>query len=353
MERYAHGGGHDPDKIRYDFSVNINPLGLPAGVRQILCEQTDAFCTYPDPFCVHLREVLAQKHRVSAERIVCGNGAIELLYKLLAVKRPKQVLIPVPTFVEYEKAVREQGGQVHYYDMPQPFILTEQVLDHITEKMDMMILCIPNNPTGAVPDICLLEAVVRRCALCNVFLLIDACFLDFVQNDALKQYVKQAAETYANVVVLRAFTKFYAMAGLRLGYMISSDTQLIRQVMEYGPCWNVSVPAQLAGIEALQDSLYAQQTGEWLRAERSYMLSNLRKLPVRVYDSEANYILFYTETLLTEALAQYQIAVRSCENYRGLGKYYYRTAVRIHEDNERLITALRQILNSDRQERKE
>lgn len=347
MKKYEHGGSVDKNKIQYDFSVNVNPMGLPESVSQVLQEQIHAFTCYPDPHCIALRTAIAEHEHIKASQVVCGNGAAELIYKLLAVKKPKRVLIPAPAFVEYEKAVLECGGQVVYYDMPEPFVLTEDIIPVLTQQdIDMIILCSPNNPTGQLIEAGLLQRIKDVCIEYDVILLLDACFMGFV-NAQLPQSI---ITTSKQVVILKAFTKLYAMAGLRLGYMLCRDAALLDEVQTYGPCWNVSVPAQLAGLAALKETSYVEETKKLIEEERTYLENTLGALGVRVYPSHANFILFYCKTPIMAGLRQAGIAIRSCENYRGLGKGYYRIAVRSHAENVFLIEALTRILENKNEE---
>lgn len=341
MKRYEHGGHIDPDIIQYDFSANLNPMGLPESVRQVLKHKTDAFSRYPDPDCVRLREAIARHENVSPSQVVCGNGAAELIYKLLAVKRPKRVLIPAPTFVEYEKAVAECGGEVVYYDMPEPFGLTEDIIPVVAKQnIDMVILCSPNNPTGQLIPLKLLCQIIEVCIQYDVTLLLDACFYGFVREEMPQQEMIK----YKQMVIVKAFTKLYAMAGLRLGYILCQDESLAERIGNYGPCWNVSVPAQLAGVAALKESAYVEETKCLIERERIFLEHALRKLGFRVYPSQANFILFYCRKPIMDGLRQAGIAIRCCENYRGLSGDYYRIAVRCHEENVVLIEALKKIV---------
>ncbi len=341
MDKYEHGGNADKNIIQYDFSANINPLGLPKGVRQVLCERVDAFTAYPDPYCAALREAIGRKECVDTAQVACGNGAVELIYKLLAVKRPERVLIPVPAFVEYEKAVSECGGQAVFFDMPEPFILTEDILPVLSEQcIDMVIICTPNNPTGQLiaPD--LLQQIVDICVKQNIMLLIDACFMGFVDEAEQLEIHSDSNQ----VVILKAFTKLYAMAGLRLGYLLCKDTRLVERLQRFGPSWSVSVPAQLAGMAALGESSYVKQTKQLVAEERKYLEEALLAFHLQVYPSQANFILFYSDIPLADKLRGMGIAVRCCENYRGLGAGYYRIAVRSHQENVLFVQSLREIL---------
>ncbi|MDE5966920.1 MAG: aminotransferase class I/II-fold pyridoxal phosphate-dependent enzyme [Lachnospiraceae bacterium] len=335
MERYGHGGDIYSREIIYDFSASINPLGLPDGVRQALTEGMAQYEKYPDPRCRALVQAISDEENVPEEYVVCGNGASELLYKLLQVKRPKRVLLASPCFVEYEKAVIECGADVCYYErkQEQQLRLDEGILSYISDRkknrVDMVILCSPNNPNGDVIAPGLMSQIINRCIEYGITLVIDQCFIGFVDMDVYPQY--------DNIIVLKAFTKLYAMAGLRLGYMLSSDTEMNQKIWQTGQCWSVSVPAQLAGLAALKEKSYVEQTRKVIRKERMWLAEMLSEIGLKVYPSEANFLLVYSQLALADALEKKGIAIRDCSNFKELGEGYYRIAVRGHAENAVLV----------------
>lgn len=379
MERYGHGGDIDSRKITYDFSASINPLGLPDGVRQALAEGIAQYEKYPDPRCRALVQAISNEENVPEDYVVCGNGASELLYKLLQVKRPKRVLLAAPCFVEYEKAVIECGGDVCYYErkQEQQLCLDEEILGCLSGKkenrVDMVILCSPNNPNGDVVAPDLMSQIINQCTAHGITLVIDQCFIGFCEfeksgdsriistgkNVTVSQCQSGRVMTgvgrppkenpfiiypqYDNIIVLKAFTKLYAMAGLRLGYLLCSDTAMNQKIRQTGQCWNVSVPAQLAGIAALKEKSYVEQTKRVIRRERTWLAGMLLELGLRVYPSEANFLLVYSPLALADALEKKGIAIRDCGNFKGLGEGYYRIAVRGHEENVVLVREIENI----------
>ncbi len=352
MEPYAHGGDVYSEKITYDFSANINPFGMPASVKKVLREQVDLYANYPDPQCRELKCALAEHEGVPTSHIVCGNGASELLYQVIEKKQPKRVLLPVPSFVEYEKAVLEAGAEILYYRRkPETgFKLGEDLLtflsgaEHVGDTknlpVDMVILCNPNNPDGALISPAFMVRILNCCECAGITLVVDECFLDFTGQ----YYSHRVQPEQKNVIILKAFTKIYAMAGLRLGYVLCADTVFNEELAQMGQCWNVSVPAQLAGVAALGEQMYVTQTRSLIETERLWLSGHLRELGFRVFPSAANFILFYSEIELSDALRKFGIGIRDCANYHGLGEGYYRIAVRTHEENKILIDTIEHIL---------
>ena len=201
----------------------------------------------------------------------------------------------------------------------------------------MIFLCNPNNPTGQLVPKDILKAVAEKCLENNIILVCDECFLTFVtdgKSKSTRQFINK------NVVILNAFTKIYSMAGLRLGYALFGSAELTKSVQKTGQYWSVSTPAQIAGIAALNEKNYIEKTVHLINKERDFLTAELQKFGFRVFKSEANFILFRCDMPLDELLLREKIAIRNCGNYEGLSDGYFRIAVRNHEENAMLITAI-------------
>lgn len=357
MKRYEHGGNTDPEQIRYDFSANINPLGMPTAVRQAVIQSADDCIRYPDPQCLALGKALAGEHGVSPQQIVCGNGAADLIYRLAAALRPKKALLSAPTFSEYEKALAENGCGIRFIELKEAedFRYPDTLPDAVTNDIDLVMLCSPNNPTGTTIAPALLEKLVLRCIKLGIALAVDECFLPFVNGEMEKSMVPYLKKYPGNgLYVLRAFTKLYAMPGLRLGYLICGSAEQAQAVRNRGQSWSVSVPAQAAGLAALKEAGYAAGTAEYVERQRAYLSGELDRLGLKVYPAEANFLLFRhmqapewrAKGMLSFAdrMQRHGIAVRRCENFRGLGPDYYRIAVRTEEENREFIRQTEWIL---------
>ena len=207
------------------------------------------------------------------------------------------------------------------------------------------MLCNPNNPTGQPADGELLRRILKKCADCKITLLVDECFVPFL-DEPEAHTLKGELAAHRNLIILRAFTKLYAMAGLRLGYLLCANPETIEAVCACEPPWNVSLPAQTAGIAALADGDYVSRAREIVRTERKYLAGELQKLGLRVLGSRANYLFFKCNACrdLDALLEQRGILIRPCANFRGLDERFYRAAVKTHAQNERLVAALGEIL---------
>lgn len=328
-----------------DFSANVSPLGLPAGVAAAITNALPTADRYPDPLCRELRAALAGAEGVPADWILCGNGAADLIFRLALAVRPRRALLPAPTFAEYEAALQTVGCAVQrvFLREENEFAVTEEFIDAVTPETDIVFLCQPNNPTGQVTPPALVERLVRRCAECGAVLVVDECFLDFLPDrDAWT--AKQLLRDTPQLIILKAFTKLYAMAGVRLGYALCGDATLLEKMRGAGQPWAVSSLAQAAGLAALQETAYAGAVRALIAEQRPRMAAGLRALGLRVMDGQANYLLFRATPDFGEKLRRRGAVVRSCANYPGLDAAWYRTAVRTAEENTRLLQIMGEIL---------
>lgn len=328
-----------------DFSANVSPLGLPAGVAAAITNALPTADRYPDPLCRELRAALAGAEGVPADWILCGNGAADLIFRLALAVRPRRALLPAPTFAEYEAALQTVGCAVQrvFLREENEFAVTEEFIDAVTPETDIVFLCQPNNPTGQVTPPALVERLVRRCAECGAVLVVDECFLDFLP-DCDAWTAKQLLRDAPQLVILKAFTKLYAMAGVRLGYALCGDAALLEKMRGAGQPWAVSSLAQAAGLAALQETAYAGAVRALIAEQRPRMAAGLRALGLRVMDGQANYLLFRATPDFGEKLRRRGAVVRSCANYPGLDAAWYRTAVRTAEENTRLLQIMGEIL---------
>jgi threonine-phosphate decarboxylase len=351
MYEYVHGGNiYDADGLPardvLDFSANINPLGIPAAVRQAIRDAIPACVNYPDSQCRLLRKRLGETLGVPADWVFCGNGASEILFRLAHAIQAKHTLVLAPTFADYERAAAAAGSKVDYHVLRKEdsFGVTPALLRSITKRTGLVVLCNPNNPTGLLTDRTLLTAVLDKCRGTGAICVVDECFLDFVP-DAGRYSVLGLTSRYENLVVLKAFTKTHALPGIRLGYCVTGNAKILDALYQAGPDWNVSTLAQAAGVAALGVPDYLEEARQLLAAERRYLTGQLRQLNLTVYDGTADYLFFYDpdDPGWARLLRQRGILIRDCSNYRGLGKGYYRIAVKKRRDNRRLIKEMKEI----------
>ena len=338
-----HGGDIYSHCVLYDFSANVNPLGVPKSVRKTIIQNLPVIEKYPDIHCTALKQAISRFENIRMQHIVCGNGATDLIFRIVQTLRPEKALLLSPTFSEYEKALHTFGCQIRYFDLDNHnnFIPDETLLDYLHD-IDIFFLCNPNNPIGNLVEKSLLNKIIGKCCQENIYLIIDECFLDFVKN--AQQY--KATLNNDKLIILKAFTKIFAMAGLRLGYCLCRDENLCNRIENVGSCWSVSGIAQTAGISALENAKdFISKTVEYVEKQRDFLTINLRNLSLNVFDCRANFIFLHTDLPLDTILLKQKILIRNCNNYRNLTDGYYRIAVRTEKENQLLIRTLERILS--------
>lgn len=348
--KLVHGGDTVSYRERYgrdalDFSANVSPLGIPEAVARAIGEAAFEADKYPDPLCRGLCAALGEAEQIPKDWILCGNGAADLIFRLVLAKRPRHALVLAPTFAEYAAALKTVDCEVHRYLLTErnDFALTEDILGAIERPIDMVFLCQPNNPTGQAADRVLMRRILAKCEAVGALLAVDECFLDFL-SDGETLTMKPDLAAHTNLFILKAFTKLYGMAGVRLGYGLCADADLLARMRNAGQPWAVSSLAQSAGLAALGQAEYVEQVRALIETERPYLLSGLRALGLRVIEGRANYLLFRADEALWERLEARGVVVRRCGNYPGLDETWYRTAVRTRRENDALLAALREAL---------
>ena len=351
MLPYTHGGDVLTAQARYggpvlDCSANLNPLGMPPQVGEAAARAAANAAPYPDPLCRELRAAIAAHDGVAPGQVLCGGGAAELIFRLAFALRPRRALVTAPTFSEYEGALSAAGCAVarHLLRRERNFDVDEGLLEAIGPDTELVFLCTPNNPTGRLIDQGLLLRIAEKCRGLGAVLAVDECFLPLAcGGPGLAPWLVE----YPNLLLLRAFTKSYAMAGLRLGYALCADTALLERMSAGGPPWSVSSPAQAAGLAALtQCPHWPEKARAFLEGERPALAEGLSALGLDVVPGQANYLLFRAAGAadLKEKMVAQGVLIRSCANYHGLGEDWYRVCVGPTEQNRRLLAALSEVL---------
>lgn len=341
---YIHGGDIYGKEIDLDFSININPLGMPQKSVEAAMEGIRYASRYPDYNCTKLREKIAEKKKIKKEKIIVGNGAAELIFAICQSIRPKTALAVAPCFMEYERAVQSVGGYMKYVPLSKKdeYEIQEDFVSMITDEIDMVFICNPNNPTGKLVPKGIMRAIISKCKETNTYLCVDECFLPFFSNE--EEYTLLGSK-YSHVIVLRAFTKIYGMPGLRLGYAVCEDKEILSKIRTVLQPWNVSIPAQMAGIAALEDEAYLKKTHKLIQKERNYLKEEMEKgLAEKVYDSYGNFLLFQAEEDLAERLLEKKILIRDCSNFPNLSRGYFRICVNGHKENIEFIKRWQEIV---------
>ncbi len=331
-----------------DFSANVNAYGMPKSVSDSIVENVKLYENYPDINCLRLSEAVSQMEKTPRENILFGAGAADLIFRAVFTLKPKNALLFAPTFSEYEMALRQMDSNVKYVGLypENDFLPQEDFIKNIVGK-DIVFLCNPNNPTGQVVGRNYIEKVAEECRKNSAFLIVDECFLDFVENNQ-ELTAKKLLEKYDNLLILKAFTKMFALAGLRLGYCLSSNIELLSKMKKAGPPWNVSVVAQIAGEKACLETDFMKETVKKISVEREFLVQKLTPYVKKIYTAHANFILIQSDESLADRLENKDILIRKCENFIGLDKTYYRIAVKTREENELLVRAIGSLVKGEK-----
>ena len=351
------------DKI-LDYSSNINPYGLPENLKKEIFEKLFVLERYPDPDYIELREKIAEKNNLNIENIIVGNGATEIIFLFMKILSPKKVLIVSPTFGEYERAIKastlaNDSLEINYFELKEAenFVLNIKNLEtELENNYDLLILCNPNNPTGQFLKLKKLEEILKICEQKNTKLFVDEAFVEFVE-DWENESIINSKENKENLFIIRAFTKFFAIPGLRLGYGICFNNNLLKKMLEKKEPWSVNNIADLAGKTVLDDENYIQKTKEWIKDQKKYMYENLNKIEgLRAYKTEVNFILLKIEGNLLEKgldvknlrkkMLEKGILIRDASNFIYLNKHYFRLAIKDKLNNEKVIETLTSILKN-------
>jgi threonine-phosphate decarboxylase len=337
-----------------DFSASINPLGISKKVKAEIRKNLKYLNKYPDPESKRLRKYIAQYHGIEPEMILCGNGSTELIYLIIRALKPERVLIPAPTFSEYERAVLidqgsetlKQGGQIEYLLLkekdgfeikPEEFIHAMAGNNSLVTPCDMAFLCNPNNPTGLLLRKDNVIKIAEEAKRQNCYLVVDEAFIDFCPEDSVINLVRD--NPY--LIVLRSMTKFYALSGLRIGYGVF-PSQLIERLKTFKEPWSVNSLAQRAAVVALKDNAYRAETYRLIKEEKRFIENRLKRMGINYFPSRTNFYLLRLDGRdgIYKRLEKKAILVRDCSDFKGLGSSYIRIAVKSRRENNILLKSL-------------
>ena len=359
MNQFEHGGNlyrfkRTGDHKLLDFSANINPLGLSLKVKQAIEDQITEIIHYPDSEGYALKQALSQQYCLKNEQIVLGNGAVELLYILCHQLQPKKVLIPAPSFSEYERAARSVNAEIHYdlLTAENGFKLDSNLLAAKLSPYNILFIGNPNNPTGTLLTIKEIETILNSAKLSNTFVVIDESFIDFITNGEAYT-AKHFIADYDNLLILHSLTKFYAIPGLRLGFAATNESLAQKLHLAKDP-WNVNSLAQIAGVSALADESYQQASRSFIYHEIRRFTEKLNQFKMlTIYPPSVNFVLVdiqktgFTAPQFRDLCLKENILIRDCSNYPGLSADYVRFAIKSTKENNYLYQVLEKILCGD------
>lgn len=342
-----HGGDIYRNKVKLDFSVNINPLGMPERVEAALHAAVADCQEYPDILACKLHKAVSDMLNVPKEYLLFGNGASELFMGIVHALRPKKILLPIPSFYGYEYVAKAEECEIVYFPLKEEkdFLPDEDLWHALTEEIDILFLANPNNPTGQLMSRDYLQCLLKMCSEKNIYVVMDECFIEFCEGNVS---MLSRIEEYRNLILVRAFTKIYSIPGVRLGYLVCSNELVLAKIRRQLPEWNISVLAQAAGVACVGNSSYIEDSIKLVNRERTYLEKGFKELGLRVFHGEANFVLVYSEESLYEKLLAQEILIRDCENFKGLSKGFYRIAVKSRKENEILLKAIGECIGENR-----
>jgi threonine-phosphate decarboxylase len=355
---YFHGGNvwkisekyNIPVNQLLDFSISTNPLGTPEKALNAVRSHLSLIHHYPDPDHEWLLETLAKSTNVEPENVIIGNGSTELIYLFneIFLENGYEAIIPIPTFSEYKAAIERSGGNMVFLrcDPAKNFKLNLEDLENaITEKTRIIFICNPNSPTGCLYQKSDVLKVVKLAAEKNVLVFVDEDYIDFV-DDSKRYSMAAYVNEYNNLFVLRSLTKFFGLAGLRIGFGIGSP-DLVKTLKNVQMPWSVNSLAMYATAEAVKDTDFIKKSRQLVSQSRTYMQNMLKTIPwLKVYPSETNFLLIeiegeLTSTQLAEGLAKKGFLIRDCQDFDGLNNRFFRATVRRPEENRKLVEQIK------------
>jgi len=363
LQHQDHFHGSDLEKIESiygirkeeitSFSANVNPLGLSHKLKKTLSEHLDVITTYPDRQYTSLRKVIATYCDTDFEKIVVGNGSSELISLFIQIEHPKKAMIIGPTYSEYEREVSLGGGTSLYFPLKEcadfKLDISELALQ-LNESIDLLIICNPNNPTSSVIQRKEMRAILDICKQHDICVMVDETYVEFAEDyDSINAV--PLTNYYNNIIILRGISKFFAAPGLRLGYAVTGNFDLIKAInMRQNP-WTINSLADIAGELMFTDAEYIKQSKDLIRSERTRVVALLKKIKgLKVYEPIANFVLIriiredITADTLFEATIKEKMMIRNCSTFPFLDNKYVRFCFMNPDMNDKLVDCIKRTL---------
>lgn len=357
-KHFLHGGDLDSISSAYqipreeivDFSGNINPLGISPLAKEALASNLDLISTYPDRNYLSLRKSISSYVGVSHEHIIVGNGSTELISLMIQMKKPKKLLILGPSYSEYEREASLAGSHIEYVALKEEddFQLDlNHLLSKLTNQVDMLVICNPNNPTSTSIDTSELKLILDRCKEKDIFLMIDETYVEFAENiEAVT--ATSLIPNYDNLLILRGISKFFSAPGLRLGYGMSSNLELLEKMNSHKNPWTINILASFGAQAMLSDTNYIDQTTKMFHQQRDLIYKELSTWKnIKVYKPQANFVLFKLldpnlkgHDIFDKMLKQ-KMLIRDASSFPFLNHRFLRFCFLLPEQNTALLKALK------------
>ncbi len=363
IEHKEHFHGSDLEKIEKiygikkeditSFAANVNPIGISPKLRHTLADHIDDITGYPDREYTSLRRCIGTYARTNADHIIVGNGSTELISLFIQITHPKQALILGPTYSEYEREITLGGGSAIYHQLDEAndFAMDmEKLAIQLTDDIDLFVFCNPNNPTSSAVKCSQMRQILSMCKSHGITVMIDETYVEFTENIDDVTAVS-LIQDYDNVIILHGISKFFAAPGLRLGYAICSNQELLKEINERKNPWTINTLAAIAGEIMFTDADYIKETRELISSERTRMVQAIQNLPhAKVYPAHANFVLVriqksdVTAQDIFDAAIRKGLMIRDCSDFPFLDQYYFRFCIMMPEKNNELLKIITNLL---------
>ena len=363
MKPKEHFHGSDLEKIEriygvkrediISFSANVNPLGVSFRLRETLTNHIDAITTYPDREYTSLRRCISDYVGTDLRNVVVGNGSTELISLFIQIAHPRKALIVGPTYSEYEREVSMGGGRSHYFSLTEAseFKLdTGSLTEELSHDVDLLILCNPNNPTSSVIKRTQMREILDYCKRKSITVLVDETYVEFCEEPEDVTAVP-LTEFYNNIIILRGISKFFAAPGLRLGYAICGNHDLLKEINRRKNPWTINSLAAIAGEIMFNDEDYISSTRELISKERKRICELLNaNANLKVYQAHANFVLVkllkgdLTSGDVFDAAIRKNLMIRDCSTFPFLSNKYFRFCFMLPEQNDRLMDVIGRLI---------
>ena len=362
IQHKEHFHGSDLEKIEQiygikkeeitSFSANVNPLGISPLLRKALADHIDAISTYPDREYTSLRRCLSAYTGASPDHIIVGNGSTELISLFIQITHPKKALILGPTYSEYEREISLCGGTTVYYPLREEADFALDVHDfteRLDQTLDLVVICNPNNPTSSCIRASEMAQILAACRQYGLYVMVDETYVEFAEHVDEVTSIPLAA-SYDNLIVLRGTSKFFAAPGLRLGYAVTGNGELLTEIRTKKNPWTINSLAAIAGEIMFRDTDYINETRALISRERKRMADALSSIPgapaYKPYPAHANFVLVrilkedLTSGFLFDTAIREKMMIRDCSTFPYLSEKYIRFCVMSPEMNDKLLDCL-------------
>ena len=335
------------------FSANVNPLGISPKLRSSLIDHIDAITSYPDREYTSLRKQIGAYVGAPADSILVGNGSTELISLFIQMEHPKKALILGPTYSEYEREISLGGGTSLYFPLREEddFVLNLPAFkEALNESIDLLVICNPNNPTSTAISQDSMRKILDECKRYDIFVMVDETYVEFAPDAAEVDSIP-LTHFYNNLVVLRGVSKFFASPGLRLGYAVTGNADLLKYINTHKNPWTINSLAAIAGELMFSDEDYIRETRELIAQERTRCYEEMKGWEtVKVYEPAANFMLVkilkegVDADMIFEHAIRKGLMIRNCSTFPFLDERFFRFCFMSPEKNTELLRCLHELL---------